>query len=235
MLMLGSGQREVNVWIFRAGIGARALPDVLSIEDRQRIDRYRLPRDRQLREVAWTGIRIALGLALGQPPHRLRFTRTCRHCGGSHGKPRLDGREADEFDFSLSHAGELAVVAIGHNRDVGVDVETIGPTFDWQEIRMALPTKSRDQVASLPKHKQAKGFLHEWVRLEAAAKVTGFGLREEVKQHTCSVQLSWLEFEPMPMYAAAVAASGMEPLSTPVLDGFALLEAAQHRDGSSSP
>ncbi|MER8041244.1 4'-phosphopantetheinyl transferase superfamily protein [Streptomyces sp. NPDC094032] len=60
---------------------------------------------------AHTALRVLAGGYLGLGPAGLVFARLdCPGCGGPHGRPVLAG-EAGRLHFSLSHSGELALLA----------------------------------------------------------------------------------------------------------------------------
>jgi 4'-phosphopantetheinyl transferase len=112
-----------------------------------------------------------LGLYLTQEPAQieLRF--------GDHGKPMLAKRE-EPLRFNLSHSGELALIAISEEREVGVDVQLIG----------SRPTE----------------FYVEWTQREAVAKCHGTGLWAPPPDAAVAVT----EIDTDRGYAAAVAIAG---------------------------
>lgn len=162
---------ELHVWRARldspAWPGANALPAV----ERDRAARIRRPQARQ----RWTAARWALRQVLGHYLERdpaaieLRF--------GDRGKPMLAEPETS-LRFNLSHSGELALIAIGEEREIGVDVQLLG---------------------SRPPE-----FYAEWARREAVAKCHGTGLWAPLPDDTVSVA----ELDAGPGYAAAVAIAG---------------------------
>lgn len=83
-------------------------------------------------------------------------TATCTHCGGSHGRPQIDG-----FHASISHADGLAFIAIAPSETVaslGIDTESAVALDSSQELL-------------------------EWVSREAVLKADGRGLRGRVHVH----------------------------------------------------
>lgn len=94
------------------------------------------------------------------------------------GKPRLAGDSA--LRFSLSHSGELALIAAAAGREVGIDVERRG--------RRAVP------------------FYEDWVRREAVGKCFGVGLAEPPPDRPVRV----LPLDLGDEWAAALAVAGTE-------------------------
>ena len=85
---------------------------------------------------------------------------------GDHGKPYL----LHGPHFSLSHAGELAVLAVS-DALVGVDVEKPRPVTE-AVIRRVLQEDERQWMADDPQHR----FFCLWTRKEAVLKCCGRGL-----------------------------------------------------------
>lgn len=129
----------------------------------------------------WVSARWALREVLG---HYLeREPATIELSAGEHGKPAL-ADPSGSLRFNLSHSGELALVAIGEEREVGVDVQLVG---------------------SRPAE-----FYAGWTRREAIAKCHGTGLWAPLPDAAVAVT----ELDAGPGYAAAVAVAGerMPPL-----------------------
>ena len=98
---------------------------------------------------------------------------------GEHGRPRLKpGTHPSEIDFNLSHSGELALVAVGRGRRVGIDVERLRPGRN--PLRVADRYFSPQEVAAVgaaAPDEQPREFLRYWTAKEALAKGLGLGLQ----------------------------------------------------------
>jgi 4'-phosphopantetheinyl transferase len=130
----------------------------------------------------WTAARWALRRVLGR--YLDRDPAGIELSLGERGKPMLAER-GTSLRFNLSHSGDLAMIAIGEGREVGVDVQLIGPR----------PAR----------------FYVEWTRREAVAKCHGVGLWAPLPDAPASVA----ELDAGPGYAAALAVAGggsMPPL-----------------------
>ena len=100
---------------------------------------------------------------------------------GEHGRPRLKpGTHPSEIDFNLSHSGELALVAVGRGRRVGIDVERLRPGRNPLRVadRFFSPAEVSAVKAVMP-DEQPQEFLRYWTAKEALAKGVGQGLRVE--------------------------------------------------------
>lgn len=91
------------------------------------------------------------------------------------GKPVIKGHPKIHFNFS--HSGNVALCAID-NQPVGADVETsrkITPSL----ISYTMNEKEQAEIASAPESLPA--FLALWTRKEAVLKLTGEGIRNDLK------------------------------------------------------
>ncbi|MBB3996744.1 4'-phosphopantetheinyl transferase family protein [Aureimonas pseudogalii] len=107
-----------------------------------------------------------LGLAPGDVPLR----------AAPGGKPALAGET--RLRFSLSHSGELTVLAVGRT-ELGVDLEQRKP-FDRLAEVVAHSCSSRERAAIAAAPDAATAFLDRWVVKEAVLKCRGTGLVEDL-------------------------------------------------------
>ena len=119
-----------------------------------------------------------LGAYACAEPTELRIAAApCVHCGKPHGKPFLDDPAATWLRFNLSHTGELALVAVAHGREVGVDVEEIrgGRRIEGIAERRFTPAEA-SELRRLSGDERVAAFHRLWTRKEAYVKATGAGL-----------------------------------------------------------
>ena len=97
------------------------------------------------------------------------------------GKPGLPG---SRLRFNLAHSGEVALVAVTRDRDVGVDVERVRPDADrWALVDHALTARERHQLQRIAPTERAHAFLSMWARKEALLKAAGVGLAHRTGSH----------------------------------------------------
>jgi 4'-phosphopantetheinyl transferase len=162
----------VDVWsiaVAGAGAGAseRRLSAVLDRDERARAARFVMADDRLRHQVAHGALRTILGDCTGAAPADLRFVR------GEHGKPLLAGGP----HFSLSHSGGVALVAVSHEREVGVDVEEVRPVPEACELaRRHLAALPARRIVDAPEGKRDRLFMAAWTAIEAILKAEGTGL-----------------------------------------------------------
>jgi 4'-phosphopantetheinyl transferase len=123
---------------------------------------------------------------------------------GERGKPMLADPSAS-LRFNLSHSGDLALVAVAWDREVGVDVERIAPRRNLLGLaRRGLGPEEAARIESLPPEERAPAFYAAWTRREAVAKCHGVGLGAPLPDAPVAVA----DFDAAPGYAAAVAVTG---------------------------
>jgi 4'-phosphopantetheinyl transferase len=125
---------------------------------------------------------------------------------GEHGKPRL-AAEPPPLSFNLSHSGDLALVAVARDREVGVDVERVKPDRDLAAIaERALAPEEAAAVREATDPERARLFYELWTQHEARVKCLGVGLATRPTWPAPPVAVQSLPIDPG--FAAAVAVSG---------------------------
>jgi 4'-phosphopantetheinyl transferase len=93
---------------------------------------------------------------------------------GAFGKPALVGGGGQ---FNLSHSGELVVIAVSALSPVGVDVEQVDRSVDFDGVVGSLGSAGeRVAFAALPTEDRRLAFFRWWTRKEAVMKALGTGL-----------------------------------------------------------
>jgi 4'-phosphopantetheinyl transferase len=140
----------------------------LEPSERDRAARFVFPWLRTRHVVAHAALRTVAARVLQRPPAALRWAT------GPYGKPYLP--DAD-LELNMSHAGDWAMIAVGHRNAVGVDLEAIRPERAGPEmVRAVTSSAERATFARLPAHAHAIAFFRLWVRKEAVIKALGTGL-----------------------------------------------------------
>lgn len=145
---------------------------VLSPDEQDRAARFVFARDRRRFVAARTALRSILAAWVGIPAGELAFVY------GAHQKPALaPWCRARDLSFNLSHSHGVALVALTHGHEIGVDIERVRPYPDAGAL-VAHEFSSAEQVAfgALPAGARTEGFFRAWVRKEAFLKATGEGL-----------------------------------------------------------
>ena len=129
-------------------------------------------------------LRLVLARYLDVPPAEVDVVRRCPHCGRAHGRPRLGGRHAtatEAIEFSVTHGGDLLVLAFAGGGPVGVDVEPVGALEDVRAelIDFTLTATERVRLLEIPAPERTRVFLRHWTGKEAILKALGTGLDVE--------------------------------------------------------
>jgi 4'-phosphopantetheinyl transferase len=148
----------------------RELRATLTVDDRRRISRLRLARDRRRTAVRRATVRTILGFHAGVPPSSIRF------CYSALGKPSLAAPSLPELRFSVAYSAGLAVVAVANGLDVGIDVEQFAPLRIETMATSVLTPGEENFVASLSVGERNRALFRLWTLKEAVLKATGEGL-----------------------------------------------------------
>jgi 4'-phosphopantetheinyl transferase len=180
---------EVHLW--RAPLDVSddtqaLLSRALGSDEHERARRFRFERDR----VRWTAargwLRHLLAGYLGADPAVLRFELD------DLGKPRLT-RSAHWLRFNVSHSTELAVFAVAHSREVGVDVELVGGDPSASPVPARFLSQSEQAaLALLAGSTRRRASLQCWTGKEAYLKATGVGLQGPIAE----IDVTWLLEQP---------------------------------------
>jgi 4'-phosphopantetheinyl transferase len=162
------GERDVHVWTVPLAPGAGdedAIGDMLSVEERATMARLSSTAGRRRYGRSHAAVRVIVGGYLGRDPRRVSFRRDPL------GKPQVAG---GDLRYSLSHAGDVALVGVGRGRPLGVDVEPVRRLVEREAlVRRCFTARERAHLDALGTDED---ILRLWVRKEAVAKATGEGL-----------------------------------------------------------
>jgi 4'-phosphopantetheinyl transferase len=163
--------QQVDVWQARLDLPAQALERLhasLSADEMQRAARFHFLTDRDRFIAAHGFLRAVLARYLHCQPDQLTFSMN------PYGKPAL---QAHPLEFNLSHAGEVALIAVTRERRVGIDVERIRQEISSQSIARQYFSKSEvGELQRLSLAQREIAFFTCWTRKEAYIKAQGLGL-----------------------------------------------------------
>jgi len=176
---------EIHVWrvsLTQTESCLQSLQQTLSTDERTKAEGFHFPKGRSQFIVSRGALRAILSRYLNINPHILRFDYN------PYGKPSLIAAQGgNTLRFNLSHSGNMALIAITKNRDIGVDIESINPNFPCQEIaEKFFSPLEKSVLLSLPAHLQPRAFFTCWTRKEAYIKAVGKGLSIPLNQFDVS-------------------------------------------------
>lgn len=143
---------------------------LLSRDEVDRAARFRNDADHRRYVLTRARLREVLGERLGLRPGEVTLVTE------EHGKPRLAPSLGSDLQFSCSHAGDLAVIALASTH-VGVDIEPLRPIGDVVEL--AAEQFAEAELYALrraPENDRTALFLRHWTLKEAALKAIGVGI-----------------------------------------------------------
>jgi 4'-phosphopantetheinyl transferase len=171
---------EAHIWaVPLSGVGdIDELLRVLSPAERRRAEQFRWAEARKRFAAARAGLRAILGRYLGLPAAAIVLA------DGAHGKPRLSRAEHGlHLHFNVAHSGDLALVAVSANCEIGVDVERLRPVSHWEEIAIRYFHEAEVQkILARSSGEREVTFLRCWTAKEAVLKALGVGLTGSLRE-----------------------------------------------------
>ncbi|GAB3337617.1 4'-phosphopantetheinyl transferase family protein [Marilutibacter aestuarii] len=156
-----------NAWIDRLAAARALITDV----ERERVDRQRRPRDREMHALAYAFHRMAVACAMGLPPSGVPLVRDAMGC------PRLPGTP---WHTSLSHADGAVALALSLDGPVGIDLEARARASMLPDLVASMCTPAERRRLPGETADRGPGLLELWVRKEALLKATGQGMSIEM-------------------------------------------------------
>jgi 4'-phosphopantetheinyl transferase len=217
------GIDQIHVWGWNLCIDdrkVRTLRTELSTEEIDRAERFVFERDRVRFIVSHARVRQLLARYVGSAPGSLRFH------ANKYGKPELMGESP--LRFNLTHSGDVGILAVASDIELGVDVELIRPMSE--SIAEGFFTESeREAIRKQPVCDRLSPFFACWTCKEAFLKGIGVGLSGDLASFSAipnqepgsSVRLQgrqtvgWTleQLYPSPSYIGAIAYRASSPRS----------------------
>lgn len=184
-----------------------------------RLERLRQARDRDASALALALVRLAAAEEVGCRVDAVQVHRRCPRCGSSgHGPltlaaPDLPGLALPHV--SVSHSGDVVVVALCAHAPVGVDVEAV-PDVDLGDDVLAavLPPGRLPEVLRATPRERCEVFTGCWTRAEAVLKALGVGLVVPLSAVDLVEGRLWRPGPQVPLVPAGTAARGVGVTAT---------------------
>ncbi len=194
----------VHVWRTHLDLAPAELAaawHTLSDDERRRAQRFRSPTLAGRFAASRGFVRAVLGWYLGRSPNELQFvyaaegkprvelsTEGPTREGPTREGPTREGPtregptregptvESPALEFNLSHAEDVALLAVTVTRQVGIDLERIDPGRADALGPAVLTERERRALATLPAPRHLAALFRLWTRKEAVLKAAGLGL-----------------------------------------------------------
>lgn len=174
---------EIHVWTASLQVDPareRSLYALLDADERERVERRRIPRARAQLIVSRGLLRERLAGYLACAPADVSIGY------GAHDKPYLVGE--NPLSFNISHSGDVVLIAIARMGVVGVDVEQLQSVRDLDAVaRRFFSDSERRALDATPEHERMLAFYRCWTRKEAVIKAHGGGFSIPLDQFDVSV------------------------------------------------
>lgn len=163
----------VHVFLLRlAAFDAAELTVNLCPTEKARAARLKVQKARAQFIITRAVLRQLLANYLGIAPRALALT------AGPRGKPALSPDwQQKRIEFNVSHAADYALLALGLDHRLGVDIESVERRVDYRALANRF-FSAAEQAAfkKLPAGAACAAFYRVWSRKEAFLKATGQGL-----------------------------------------------------------
>ena len=164
--------QDIHIWEFHLELADVSEADIEILSDRERQRAARL-RDTQVRQKWVLGrgyLRRLLASYLGIVPDDVVLGE------GKFGKPFLRQECGHGIRFNLTHSDSLMLIAIGFDREVGLDLENMHTFSEMETVaRQYFSSLEYQQWQTLPIPDRTPGFYRCWTRKEAYLKARGEG------------------------------------------------------------
>lgn len=169
---------DIHVWRIRLDIPAPG-ESPLSEDEQQRAQRLRDTRKRHRFSAGRAALRNLLGAYTGSQPRALEFAL------GAHGKPFLPD---SPLQFNFSNSGELALLAVCRDREVGIDIEQRDRKISVERLAAYIFTSAEAAAfRQVPESGKQAALLAAWTRKEAYIKALGRGFSLSLKSFSVAV------------------------------------------------
>lgn len=159
---------QVDVWQYSLNATTPGAKALLDTDQQKRADRFIFHKHRRRFITAHAFVRIILAKYLNVKATQLTFTYN------AHGKPALSSHPF--LQFNLTHSHDLALLAIGLDYPLGIDVEFFSPRPYAGIGSHIFSKREMHELNALPKALKPMGFFNLWTQKEALIKACGLGL-----------------------------------------------------------
>jgi 4'-phosphopantetheinyl transferase len=169
---------EIHVWRVRLDTPVTG-ETPLSADELQRAQRLCDAWKRNHFIAGRAAMRDLLGGYTGIEPDRLQFVY------GPHGKPSL---RDNPLRFNFSNSGEIALLAVACDREVGIDIEYRDRSISVEPLAAHILTAAEAAAfRRLPQGKRRAALLAAWTRKEAYLKALGTGFSLSLNSFSVAV------------------------------------------------
>jgi 4'-phosphopantetheinyl transferase len=217
---------EIHIWRIKVP-DEHELPhywtNLLTQEERERVNRKRLPIDSRRTLASRACLRTLLGGYLHLKPQDIKLKTK------SEGKPFVEHQgTTSRIEFNVSHSGEWILMGFSLDRSLGIDVEQRRELVFGDLVNDFFAPSEQKQWNALNPDQHSMAFFSAWTRKEAYLKAIGLGLTKALNSFAVSLndkspsQIDWcsdnpttcrhwqiVDLEPAPDYKGALVAESL--------------------------
>lgn len=159
---------RIDIWQFSL---INLMPDASSLlneAELTRANRYHFERHQRRFTIARATVRLILANYLNVSPQSLVFTEN------EYGKPYLI--DYPHVHFNLSHSKNWALLAVGLNHPLGIDLEFFSDRAYTGIAQLMFSANELKAFQAVPDALKQLAFFHVWAQKEALIKACGLGL-----------------------------------------------------------
>ncbi len=160
--------QKIDIWEYPLAELWPEAASYLNSAELDRAKRYHFERHRRRFTIARAMLRVILARYLSLSPQDLAFATN------SYGKPYLI--HPTGIQFNLSHSHDLALLAIGQDTPLGVDIEFFSSRPFAGMSKIMFSPQEIQKYAQVPTSMRSLNFFHIWAQKEAFIKACGMGL-----------------------------------------------------------
>lgn len=168
---VGFKSGSVHLWCCDLSLDHPVNLNHLSSDEQARAQRLIVPHKRKQFITSRSFLRRVLAAYLELEPLSIQLDY------GDQGKPRLAATHSSVIRFNLSHSGELAVLAVAQEFEIGIDIEKIDLQFDFMPIAQRFFCASDfKRLQDTSELRRRRLFYRIWTGIESLGKLTGEGI-----------------------------------------------------------
>ncbi|MBL4679890.1 MAG: 4'-phosphopantetheinyl transferase superfamily protein [Pseudomonadales bacterium] len=168
-----TGEDRIDIWYVDLTLSGFECLDLLSEDEIIRSKKMLNTENKNLFIRSRCALRLILANCLSLNPREISFQY------GEKGKPKLDVPSSTQLEFNLSHSNDIALIAVGTKRQIGIDISHTNRSTNWQGIAKRNFTESEQaylmQTGSSQTEVSRNHFHRIWSQKEAYTKALGLG------------------------------------------------------------
>lgn len=161
-------ETRIDIWQFSLAKVLHGASHIMNPAECAQAQRYHFQHHQRRYATARTSLRMILARYLNQAPESIDFSYN------TYGKPSVI--HYSKIQFNLSHSGDLALLAVGKNCSLGIDLESYSARPYTGIAKNLFSKQEFEEFIKTPQELKTAVFFHIWSQKEAFIKACGLGL-----------------------------------------------------------